>query len=655
MSTSDGIDRAAIAASDVINSATPLECGLLGVHPRLMCVRQPFDRLRGRLGAEPWKGWLAQLVRDGDALLRTELSGRLMGTPVSVFDIRGLGGHLISLSLLHRLTERPVYRERVGSLMGRLAAETDWGDSLVYGHWAQGFAIALDWLWHDFDAETRSRHIETLYARTRHVFDRWASYRSGDPFGYTWNISSVVLGGITATAGCLYGERPDIAPLANLAWEKLRGQSAALGPDGVSPEGIMYGGYYASYLAANFLMAEDLLGIDLFGTTPWLSRYALALHAQSLPRASWRADDAFFMQGDAHGNIFGLESVVRTVAGAARDGTAQWLADELLASGHIGVSPFSFLLYDPDVKAAPPLPRPPFDLMEDHGIVVMRSDWSGRESACAFKCGPNVGHHAARRYSHPLGGGHMHPNNGEVQIFSHGEWILTHPGYVYKDTALHNTILVDGVGQYGEKSEWFEDLPYRRRRLYPFMERAEHHGRWDCCVADMTLAYPEELGLRRLRRHLLYLRPDAWVVVDALEGEREVVPTVLFHPAFSLRREDGRTFSGSGRSAGCRIRIHSPGSVAADLLEQPRVHTGGEVHGSMPLLRVSPAAPARRHLLVATVETHGAGSEPGQGLRVEVAPGTREVRIAAAEPGLALALEPFRPGPEPSGPRERGE
>ncbi len=641
MTISSCIDRAAIAAADIINSATPLECSLLGVHPRLFCIKHPFEILRQRLDAEPWKHWMESLRRDGESRLTIQIPERLMGVSNPGFDARGIGGHLISLSLLYRLTEESKYRDRVLYLMRRLDGEPDWGDSLTYGHWAQGYAVALDWLWHDLDEATRHACIETLYSRTRHVFDKWATYRAGDAFGYTWNIAAVVLGGVMAAAGCLYGERADVAPFANLAWEKMHAQSNALGPDGVSPEGIMYGGYYASYLTANFFLASELLGHDLFAMTPWLSRYAMALYDQSLPRASWIADDAFFMQGDAHGNVFGSESVLRIIATATGDPATQWLADEFLKSGFGSVSPFTFLLYDPGIKAVPPLGRSPFAWLEDHDIVIMRDNWSGTESASVVKCGPNVGHHAARRYNHPLGGGHMQPNNGEIQIFSHGGWVLTHPGYVYKNTAFHNTLLINGVGQYGENSEWFEDLPYRQRRQYPFMERAEHHELWDYCIADMTLAYPVELGLRRLRRHVLYIRPDIWIIADAVESVSPITPTLLFHTAFPVRGSDSNTFVGRGEKVACRLRFHAAAALKATTEDQPRIHTGGKTHGTMPLLRISPATAATRHLLVTCVQTAPAAAEVTEAVQIDVSGLEDEVRIHTAMPRLTVTLTPF--------------
>lgn len=639
-------DCASIAAADVINSATPIECDLLGIHPRLLCMRHPFGTLHERLGTEPWKKRFKELQSKGDSFLTTPLSDQLIDTPFAVFNIRSLGGHLITLAFLYRLTAESKYRDRIAYLMRRLSDEKDWGDSLIYGYWAQGFAIALDWLWNEFDDETRKRHVETLYHRTHHVFEKWASFRSGDPFGYTWNISSVVLGGITATAACLYGERPDIAPLANMACEKLRCQSMALGPDGVSPEGIMYGSMYGSFLTVNFLLAEELFGCDLYGTSSWLARHPQSLHAQTLPRASWSGGNIFFMQGDAHEEAIGIEPVVRAIASAAHDGKAQWFADELLNNGPCIMDPLSFLLYNPDVLPVTLLDRPPFNFMEDSGIVVMRGDWSGTESACAFKCGPNIGHHATKHFTHPLAGGHMYPNNGEVQIFAHGEWILTHPGYTYKDTAFHNTILINGIGQYGEKSAWLEDLPYRKRRRYPFMERAEHHEAWDYCVADMTLAYPEELGLTQLRRHLLYIRPDTWIIVDAMESEAPIMPTLLFHTGFALHRESTSCFTGKGQKAECRIRFHAPASMVAATENQIHLAANGKANGTMPLLRMSPEATARRHLCITSLSASPAAKGSPEDIGIELSEDSNTLRITASRSRLTPVLFPFRRMPE---------
>jgi hypothetical protein len=626
-----------LAAADVINSATPLETTLLGRHPRMLADQAGFDRLRARLGLAPWSGWLQSLIQQGERLLTVELPERLMG--VSTMDVRHFGEQLIHLALLFRMTGEARYRDRTAWLMDRLAGEPDWGHSLVYGHWARGFAFALDWLWDDWDPAARSRHVETLYRRTRNVFDAWASFRSGEPFGYTWNISAVVLGGVAAAAACLYGERPDIAPLANLAWEKMRGQSAALGPDGVSPEGIMYGGYYTSYLAISFLLAEAMFGFDLFETTPWLGRYARALHAQTIPRTVWRSDDLFFHQGDAHGHAFGHEGLLRILAARLKDGAAAWFADAILESGAIGTGPFSFLLHDPEVRPETPAAGVPFAHLEDFGIVVMRENWSGTESACAMKCGPNVGHHAAKRYSHPLGGGHMHPNNGELQIFSHGEWILRHPGYVFKETAFHNTLLVDGEGQIGEHSEWFEDLPYRLRRRHPFMARAEHHGAWDLAVADLTNAYPPERGLTRLRRHLVYIRPDTWLLFDAVESARPVLPEALFHTGFPLKAEGANAWSGRGEKAGCRVRALAPTEIRTSLEDQPIRHTSGKPQGTLPLLRVAPRAADVRHLLVTEIRTWSAGERPADDLAVILSANKQTARMTAS--GVDLTLRPF--------------
>lgn len=633
-------EHTALAAADVINSATPIETTLLGKHPRLLADDAAFKRLRSRLKTAPWSGWFEKLSRQAERALSMALPESLMKAPISVMDVRQLGEQLILLALLYRLSGEARYMERASFLMDKLTNEPKWGHSLIFGHWARGFAFALDWLWHDFDADTRARHVETLHAQARAVFDMWASYRSGEPFGYTWNISAVVLGGVSAAAACLYGERAEIAPLANLAWEKMRCQSAALGPDGVSPEGVMYGGYYAGYLAISFLLAEQMFGFDLFETTPWLDRYARALHAQTIPRASWKSDDLFFNQGDAHGAAFGHEGMLRILGSRLKDRAAMWFADAILESGAQGTGPLSFLLHNNKVRPKTPASGAPFTYLKDFGIVIMRENWSSTESACAFKCAPNVGHHAAKRYSHPLGGGHMHPNNGELQIFSHGEWILPHAGYVFKRTSFHNTLIFDGKGQIGDESEWLEDLPFRISRRYPCMIKAEHHEAWDIAVAEMTAAYPDAMELLGVRRHIIYVRPDAWLVIDAITAGKPVLPEALFHFAFPIKQEAANTWGGFGKKAGFRLRAIAPEQARFTAEEQTLIHSGGNPQGTWQLLRLAPSASGQRHLLVTEIQTFAAGAMPAQNLAVSVAADGLAVQVVA--PGVDVKLSPFK-------------
>lgn len=639
--TPDAIGRtASIIEADVINSASPLETTLAGIHPRMLMTAESLPLLKSRASEAPWQGWLEALRQQADKMLEQELPSPLMGTPHHVLDIRHLGEQMIHLALLYRVSGNAAYRDRTFFLMDRLSAEADWGHSLIYGHWARGFGFALDWLWDDIDEDQRQTFVETLYDRSKSVFDLWASYQSGEPFGYTWNISAVVLGGLMASAACLYGERPGIAPMANMAWEKMRCQSAALGPDGVSPEGVMYGGYYTAYLSISFLLAESMFGIDLFETTPWLRQYSKALHAQTIPRDFWKTDDMFFNQGDAHGNVFGHEGVLRVLASRLKDGTALWFADEIIRSGKMGTSPFSFLLHDPSTVPEEPVYDPPLSFMDDFGIAVMRENRSGTGSSAAFKCAPNVGHHAARRFRHPLGGGHMHPNNGDLQIFSHGEWILKSPGYVYKDTAYHNTILINGSGQFGDKSEWLEDLPYRLRGRYPFMEKVEHGRSGDYCIADMTAAYPEETGLISVRRHVVYWRPDTWIIADAIESREPVLPEALFHTGFPVTLSDQNLFSGNGASAGCRLRFLSSAALSFSTELQDRLHSSGHVEGTMPLLRVSPCRADVRHLLVTEIITFPVHQGiPGDS--ASVLPSTDGETLKIKCGGQIMTIKPF--------------
>ena len=197
-----------------------------------------------------------------------------------------------------------------------------------------------------------------------------------------------------------------------------------------------------------------------------------------------------------------------------------------------------------------------------------------------------------------------------------GEWILRHPGYVWKDTSYHNTLLIDSIGQYGENSEWFEDLPYRQRRKYPFMERAKHCGKWDYCVANITNAYPEKTGVKLLRRYVVYVRPDLWLIIDAIKSSKPIIPTQLFHAGFPLKEEDKNVFSGHGETASCRIKIHLPFKVKTNIEEQILLHTSRTYGEKANLLRVLTSQKSKEHLLVTEIQAFDVGKEKPVSVKV---------------------------------------
>lgn len=642
--------------TDVISSSTPLEMQLAGIHPRCHVRADHLARIRARRDEEPYRSMLSAMQRAVDGMGEQPiLAEGDNGEPIKTanfqaagVDKRGYGDRIPAAAAYYAVTGDTAARDLALETMRALADYREWGSSLTYGHWAHGMACGIDWLWDDLDAEGRDHFLDVLYARTEHVFGEWSSYRSGEPFGYTWNIMGVILGGLSAAAGVLYGERPDVARFVNLVTEKARCTAYALGDDGVSPEGVAYGGYFALYACVAFTLIRDLVGVDLFRTCEWFRNYPRAILLHTLPRNAWTTGGRYFQFGDAHGDGRGggHSSVARACAAAYGDAGCQWLADML--SHVVPDTPsgdaLSLFWIEPDIQPEKPDDLPLLKHFENLDIVIGRAGWDGGESVFGLKCGPAAGHRGIQNYPNPLAGGHMSPSSGVVQVFAHGDWILPHPNYTWKRTAYHNCLLVDGKGQRGEESEWFEDLSYRQGAPSPCVRRAEP-ARWGAYVlADVGPAYPEEAGVCAYYRHLFSVHPDCWIVIDAIEFGRPATPEVLFHSRRPFSEAADGSWCSSGELAQVRIRSLLPDGLTHVTEAQAILHSSGYEVDGLELLSIAPSQPVTRHLFATAVLASG----PGEANDTEVscvqaqAAGQCEVSVGGTQK-LCLTLDPWRP------------
>ena len=136
----------------------------------------------------------------------------------------------------------------------------------------------------------------------------------------------------------------------------------------------------------------------------------------------------------------------------------------------------------------------PLDRAFHMGWVAMRSAWHDPAGALfAFNSSPST-----------MGHSHFDANSFVVNVG--GEWLATDPGYDAagpKATEGHNSLLVDGRGQVkkgGGKVTGF------------FTSPAVAYA-----VGDASASYQADL-LKTFRRHVLYVRPDYWLILDELQS-----------------------------------------------------------------------------------------------------------------------------------------
>ncbi len=598
------------AEPDVINSATPLEMRFEGVHPRLYVTEARLQEVRQKLGREPYAGFLVRIRRIANNGLTSVVPADGDGGD----DKRTYGCYLTHLVAAYRLTGERPYFDAACRYLEAFIARDSWTVDLMYGHWSHGVALAYDWLYHELDASLRERTADALYRHARRLFEDWVSYQSAAPVAYAWNHTAVPHCGLMAAGCAIWGDLSGVGPLLRMGLEKARIMVDSLGPDGASAEGLAYGQYHNDYLVRSMVLAHELLGLDLFEDCTFFRQYSRFMLYSQLPRCAWRETKVFVQLGDSNGDTWcGPDPQLRMVARRYRDGLAQGLADAIAAAGSsadygVFAEPF---WYDETVAPEHPDSLPLLHHLADKDIVMMRSDWGDQASVFLIKCGPNSGHHAARRYKQDVSGGHMHPDAGHVMLHALGEWLLVDDGYMLKRTSYQNTVLINGIGQEGEGYTWFEDLPFRQGHPEGRILRVETLDDVDVVAADAAPPYKAAARLRKFLRHALYVRPDVWILVDELQADVASTYDLRFHAPqpFTAVKDGWRMTTG-----GVALEVlpfgltEVSGKATVDYLKGPNdVHHDEEV----PCLVIRNKQPADHAVFVTLFHAHPAGEVSG--------------------------------------------
>lgn len=159
----------------------------------------------------------------------------------------------------------------------------------------------------------------------------------------------------------------------------------------------------------------------------------------------------------------------------------------------------------------------------DMDVLHWRSSWSDPAAAAlAFKSGPPAGHHLATLLPANPGWqlelGHAHPDAASFLLFAHGVFLANDTGFTgKKESADHNTILVDGIGQHRGGTAWrtFAAKPYSGYDKIR-MEHVWHDPVVAASTAVFAAAYDDALGLTDLRRNLVFVAGRFLLVCDTI-------------------------------------------------------------------------------------------------------------------------------------------
>ena len=192
---------------------------------------------------------------------------------------------------------------------------------------------------------------------------------------------------------------------------------------------------------------------------------------------------------------------------------------------------------DPRLKPQAPRRYPLTKRFPDLGLMVMRGGFGPRDPYVGIKAGdiPELNYHS-------------HLDQGEVVIFAEGRELLaelekwpypyegdrkadgkkTKTGFYDEELKRYKRRDFDDVGAIGHNIVTIEgNYPRARVGVKARFLRAESHRGHDVAVVDST-PYHRPVA-SRVRRYLVYLRPDVVVLVDEVRAREPVQARVLYH------------------------------------------------------------------------------------------------------------------------------
>lgn len=499
----------------------PMLPELAGQHPRLYFTAADIPAMRARL-QDPR---VQQYYRPAGVLTRTPPDYRAGQRNGGAF--RTLPNYALS----YVLEPTP---EKLAGIITWLEAATaypDCGVDLDAEYFTEGVALTYDWLYNDLPADLRARVRDTIVRQATVVYNASLGGHSGGGLSfqqnhYWYSHLALILG-----AAPVYGEVPDAREWLAWGWDRAERIFITFSPDGAFHEGPAYWDFSMPTLYMLVDLYERCTGLRVPSADQGLTGQAVFRCHHLYPGLEFGAtlEDTTVPARRPPTKLLLWE------AGRFNDPVVQGLAD-LLKRDPSGIA-FDFLWLDESVAPTDALAAVPLaQYYPDVETAFARTSWDDDATWTVLVSRPLGGHFYAEmcdRYG--IGGtGHNHPEQGHFMLFGRGEVLAHDPGYTYeKKTRNHNTILVDGQGQYGDGEMWPSPKPGRAH-----MTGLVSQGGVTIMAADPTSAYPPELGLTRFERILALAGEDLVVVRDRLAADQPRSFSWLLHHIGQIEATD---------------------------------------------------------------------------------------------------------------------
>ncbi len=543
---------------------------LAGVHPRVFMTQAEIDALKKKSLSQKdvWQTALSRVRALTVEPPKPPAEERRVQNEV------GIG--IAEAAFVYKITGDKKYLDAAKKYMDAAVSYDVWGYSynkpnvdLAAGHLLYGMGWAYDLLYHDLTDAEREKYRNKLIKQARLLYEFFKP-KSGKTYAYSQNHTFIPISGLAVTAYALYGEVPEASDWAATSRAIFDRVLATYTEDGYFYESMEYWIFSTPWLVHYMDAHLHATGENLYESTPGMRLAHKYVAHISLPGAEFNFDFGDIYAGPVtrsrKGNDYERErlngrfrtnyNILYNLANRYGNPEAQGVADWLKSKGQVNAEEFwTFIWYNPQVKAVPINEQPTSHYFKDHEVVFWRSSWKDDATAFAFKAGPPEGHAATAKIKRfpdwRLSSGHAHPDAGSFIIWSNGKYLTGDSGYAgVPMTEHHNTVVIGGKGQgrEGEGHDAFAGVSYEAMNKIGLRD-VKLSTSAVSLIADLAPAYEPNVGVVNFIRKFEFKSPGEFIIEDSIKTDSPKAVTSYLHSDNSITEKDGQFEFEGGRPA----------------------------------------------------------------------------------------------------------
>lgn len=551
-------------------------------HPYLFFTREEIEGLQSKASGTHQEIW-----EPIQAYVNSELNSTPPETAPLYGDLdayRNYGNQIIPFAITCVVSENSQACDLAKRYLLTYSGWEQWSNDnergLGLAHMIFGSALAFDWLFPHLTSDERTRVSQSLGEWAQKLYeasrgDKVQEWNNWWTDAYVQNHYFIIHSALGMAGLALLEEDARAQDWIDQAVQKLTiGRDFLNGiQDGSWHEGMTYQGYLLTLSLPFWVNLREITGIDLLPHT-YLGSYPYWRIYNYLPNTV-----QFIMtHGDfnwEHGQ-YQPQNILRFTAHEYNNGHAEWMAQQHIQSGdrfeNIWTTPwyvFEFFYYDPAVLPISPADLPVIRVFPDLEGIIWRTGWEEDDLVFGLKTSAYGGRFAYDTFTQQelpwnipceetnckLSFGHNHDDANGFYLHQGGQWLAPeNEGVGNYGTEFHNTLLIDGEGQFRPPRNVQKD-PEDLSNMDGFLIATANTTNFAFVAANAVQRYDHLQDIQDFTRYVLFVRPNYFLMLDNISAGQNHRYEWVSHFSEDVSVEGAwiRGDAGGGQTLGVKI------------------------------------------------------------------------------------------------------